>query len=250
MSNTPNFDNLPASEEDEEVTFGSSTWGTEDDVLTTPIVVDYGNAPPGEQYHGDVPYRQTGEEILHSFDSLSSDQLYSLQLQLLVTGFDTRKPEKVVWGTPDPLSYRAFARAVTTAARSGKSLYSILNSVPADADALRRLAGGGGAPRVNVVQHMADEDLEAAALRGFQAATGHEATAEQQARFIAEFRKKETAAQPSTAGGGTFNVTDPGNPVNVAEKTARMEEPEDAKAYSRLQKFGVMLQALGVGSGS
>lgn len=260
-----NFDDEGALVADEEPSFGSSVWGVPDPVLQADITLDFGHRgiTPTQEFHGAIDryaITQTGEEVLQSFDSMSPDALYALQLQLLLTGFDTRKPDKVVWGTPDPVSYRAFARAVATSARSGRTLSEILNAVQPDKANLARLGGGsgggrgrgggGGQVRTNVIQHMSDEDLEAAALEGFQTATGHAATPEQEKRFITAFRMKETAAQPETAGGGTFNITDPGNPSVVAEAMARDTVPEDAKSYARLQKFGVMLQALGVGSGS
>lgn len=239
----------------EEPDFGSSVWGVPEDVRGAQIVLDYfqdreyGPGPLGaaDRYEQRAN-TALGQDILQSFDSMDSDSLYQLQLQLLLTGFDTRNPDKVLWGEPDPQSYRAFARAVGTAARSGRTLSEVLNAVEANDENLRRLAGssGGGARRTNVVQHMAEEDLEKAALVGFQAATGHGATPEQEQRFIQAWRGRESASQPDTSGGGTFNVTDPGNPSIVAEASAREQAPEDAQAYSRLQKFGVMLQALGV----
>jgi hypothetical protein len=248
-------------ETDDEVNFGSGVWATSDDVLLTNILIDRGTpSTSGELQRygghdlggfgdfGSFDVWGTGEEILQRFDYLEPDAMYSLQVQLLLNGFDTRNdPDKILWGQPDPISYRAFAKAVGTAARSGKSLNEVLNATT-DINLLKKRFGGGrrGATHTNVVQHMAVEDLEAAALRGFQAATGHAPSPEQQQAFIAEFRKRETAAQPSTAGGGTFNVTDPGSPELVAKDIAGQQSPGDTEAYSRLQAFGVMLQALGV----
>lgn len=241
-------------EETEAPDFGSSIWGVPEDVRQATIVIDYvtPDIPASEGFtnafqSGPYPIAESGESLLQAFDSLSSEQLYSLQLQLLINGFDTRHPDKILWGQPDPRSYKAYASAVGTAARSGLTLTQVLNRVQATPDALKRLSGSrGGQVRTNVIQHMSEEDLEAAALSGFQAATGHAATAEQQDRFIKAWRQKETTAQPETAGGGTFHITDPGNPATVAEAQARQDVPVDAQAYSRLQKFGVMLQALGV----
>lgn len=254
------FEQAVEAEATVEPDFGSSVWGVPEDVRATTIVRYYfqdrqrdGGPMGGADRYEQRANTALGEDILQSFDSMDSNSLYSLQLQLLLTGFDTRHPDKVLWGQPDPKSYQAFARAVGTAARSGRTLSEVLNAVQADDAALRRLAGssggGGGVRRTNVIQHMAEEDLEKAALVGFQTATGHAATPEQEQRFITAWRQREASSQPDTGGGGTFNVTDPGNPTVVAEASAREQAPEDAQAYSRLQKFGVMLQALGVGNG-
>lgn len=251
-------DSIAAQQDSEEVDFGSAVWGTNEevrlaDILVTPEI-GYGSADTTERMVDQGwGVRQSGEELLQGFYQLTPAQLQNLQMQLLLNGYDTRTDlDDVNFGAWDPKSFNAYAKAINAAARSGLSLYEILHQVELNEDNMKARfgsggrRGGGGAGRVHAVQRASQQDLEEAALRGFQAALGHAPDETQKQAFISEFRKRETAAQPDTSGGGTFEVTDPGNPMVLAETMAKQQAPEQAQSYARLQAFGVMLQALGV----
>lgn len=249
------------SSDGQDATISGSVWGLPDAIVAQNYTIHSGSSQSQAQVaesggtlrsSTDPAINMSGEAALQSLYYMDPDQLQQLQSQLFLGGYyGSLDPKKILWGQADPRTYNAYGKLLTAAAQSGKALDELLRE-GANPENAGRLggSGGGGGVRTNVIQHASQEDLEAAALRGFQAATGHAPSADQQAAFIAEFRKKETASQPSTAGGGTFNITDPGNAVVGAEAAARKALPADAQSYSRLQKFGVMLQALGVsGSG-
>lgn len=231
------------------------------------------NVPPVELdstlwIDGDAPWgsadtmEQTGQtgkntanaqDFLQGFYGWDDEQVIEVQQLLWLNGYyGDASFEDAVTGGRDERTYKALTGAVEVSIRSGRSLYDVLHDIaPTEENFMRRLGGGRGGggrqPRTNVIQHMAEQDLRQAALDGFQAALGYGPTPEQVDAFMAVFRQRETAAQPSTEGGGTFNVTDPGNPGLVAKETAEQQQPGDAQSYKRLQVFEVMLQALGAG---
>jgi len=216
-------------------------------------VITVGAMPAGPYGATTAPTKETVRSLLEDFGQLDPDERARLQMQLLLSGYDTRALKDVNLGDTDPKSLEAYKKLLRAAQDLNVPIGQLLPNVTGGSlkDLFGRLAGrgGGGATHTNVVQHISDADLEESLLKGFQAALGHAPTTEQAAAFKAAFRGKETAAQPDTSGGGTFNVTDPGNPATAAKQYAEQQSPQDAESYLKLQAFGSMLQALGVHNG-
>lgn len=247
----PDYSQVGADSSTSSADFGDSVWG----VPTTLLGVTLRQSPTSYTRSGNwdpwrkVDHTATVQELLSSFNSLDADTLTQLQVQLLLNGYDTRKLKNVRLGSPDPGSYAAYVKAIKATTRDASlTLDDVLNRVPANGKNLAGLmttSTGTKVPHINVVQHTAATDLEAAALSGFQTALGRGPSAAESKAFMAGYRQRETAAQPSTEGGGTFNINDPGNPTTAAEAYARSAAPKLAQAHDKLGVFDMVLKALG-----
>lgn len=230
--------------------FGTSIWGISEADFNRLVTVNQHTAPY-HQWSGVMDQTQTVSDqakvgdLLDQFDDLPD--LAKLQWAMVLNGYDTRNPKKIDFGNPDPASRRAYGKLVQTAITERRSIADLLGGVDVTPESIgAAIAGTGGSTRTNVIQHRAPTDLEAAALEGFQKAYGRGASKKEADAFIAGYRQRETASQPETAGGGTFNVTDPGSPAVAAEAFARSQNPELAQAHDKLGIFNMMLQSLGV----
>lgn len=255
----PDFSQVGSDTTTSSTDFGDSVWGVPTTLLGVTLRTSSEMTPTmGTKAWGGTGWKNqmarrdqtaTVQDLLSSFNSLDADTLTQLQVQLLLNGYDTRKLKNVKLGTPDPGSYSAYVKAIKATTRDASlTLDDVLNRVPANGKTIAGLMSastGTKQPHINVVQHTAATDLEAAALAGFQTALGRGPSTAEAKAFMAGYRQKETAAQPSTEGGGTFNVNDPGNPTTAAEAYARSTAPKLAQAHDKLGVFDMVLKALG-----
>lgn len=242
MSDTSDVQyNLDGASLSDDAWFNSDVWIQQPYVLTAG---EFGAATTEGKKEG-------VRQLLDEFGHMSSDQMRQLQLGLLLGGYDRRNIKDVNMGQRDPGSLDAYKRLLHQAQEQNTTLGELLPDLSGLSlkDLFGRLGGSGGATHTNVVQHLSEEDLNDQLLKGFQAALGHAPSPDQAAAFKAAFRGKETKAQPDTSGGGTFNVTDPGNPGVAAKAFAEQQSPDDAQSYAKLQAFGSILSALGVKGG-
>lgn len=241
-----------------ELIFGDSTWGVSDDLFNQNPMVRVReeqkqrgtwNMPKG----GHIPtytgfHKETLQNTLKAFDSMPPEERDALMLQLVLTGFDTRTTKKIRWGSADPVSRKAYGKAVEAAFRTKRTVAEVLNAVEPSPENLDMVSGGSGStPKANVIQHANPNDIQASALSGFQAALGRGPTPQESQAFLAGWSRNETALQSvDTSGGGTFNVTELGNAEEMAKTSATRANPQQARQFKELQVFKTMLGALGV----
>lgn len=192
---------------------------------------------------------KTVGQLLLEFDNAdpsATDQITVLQGALWNAGMYTGKKPTFAPGVKDAQTRTAFVRALELAVRNKETVGSVLDGLASS----RSQAGIGGsgstATHSNVIQHSAPTDVGAGALAGFQAALGRGPTPQERAAFLAAYRQQETASQPDTSGGGTFDVTSAGNASASAEQYAQQADPELASQYGKYTAFQMVLSSLGV----
>lgn len=192
---------------------------------------------------------KTVGQLLLEFDNAdpsATDAITTLQGALWNAGMYTSKKPTFAPGVKDAQTRTAFVRALKLAVRNKQTVGSVLDSLASS----RSQAGIGGsgstAVSTNVIQHSSPTDVGASALAGFQAALGRGPTPQERQAFLAAYRGQETASQPNTSGGGTFDVTAAGNAQTSAEQYAKQADPELADQYGKYSAFQMVLSSLGV----
>lgn len=199
-------------------------------------------------------------DALRYYYALDQNTLPVIQAALVNSGFIKEKKWNGLGNRFDETSFKAWGRALTMAARSGKSIWEVLgaknqhdfwsNAQGNVNDALKRLAGnlGGGGPKRAPFQARLTnpDDLKAVATRAAQETLGYVPDSAFLDQFVKLYQGMESGAQRTAYNGG--NYTAPADPGVAAEKQLRAKYKTQASGHDVAKQFEAFLQIIGGGS--
>lgn len=160
----------------------------------------------------------TGDAVVEAFAHASADQIATIQHALLMAGTYYPQSYTPKYGVVSQQDIAAFAQAVKTAGQAGAPVADLLaNQAKAGAAlGIQAAQQQGATGKVATVTLPNTQDLEAVAMKAFQAVLGKKATTQQAAQFAAYYRSMAAGAQRA-ANQAQYNAENPALPDALAQ---------------------------------